>query len=138
MNAANQGQDCIFCKIASGQAPAFKVYEDSKFIAFLDIRPLNPGHTLIIPKQHHRWVYDVPDFGQYWEIARMVGLATKKALNAEFISYLTIGTEVPHAHIWVIPRFKNDGHGGALNFQSIKDIKEDEMKQIAGAIQQQI
>ena len=132
------GDNCIFCKIARGESPAFKVYEDSKFVAFLDIRPLNPGHCLIIPKQHHRWVYDVPEFGQYWEVARRVGLAAKNALNAQFVSFLTLGTEVPHAHIWVIPRFENDGHGGALNFQAIKQVDENDMKQIMAAIQSEM
>ena len=64
--------DCIFCKIASGKVPSFKVYEDAEFVAFLDISPVVLGHTLVIPKKHYRWVHDVEKFGQFWEAAQKV------------------------------------------------------------------
>ena len=95
--------DCIFCKIVTGQINAHKVYEDKDFLAFLDINPVSPGHTLVIPKQHYRWVWDVPNTGAYFEIAQKIALAQKKAFNTDFVISKIIGEEVHHAHIWVYP-----------------------------------
>ena len=61
--------DCLFCKIVAGEIPCQKVYEDDKFLAFLDIKPQSPGHTLLIPKTHYRWVYDVENYSEFWEKA---------------------------------------------------------------------
>lgn len=95
--------DCIFCKIVRGEIPSHKVYEDDKFLAFLDINPRAPGHTLVIPKEHHRWVWDVPEVGAYFEIARKIAKAQQKAFSAEMILSRVTGEEVSHAHIWVFP-----------------------------------
>jgi histidine triad (HIT) family protein len=102
--------DCIFCKIVAGVIPAHKVYEDSDFLAFLDINPLSPGHTLVIPKKHYRWVWDLPaqaglpgSIGHAFEIAQKIALAQKKAFNTDLIISKVFGEEVPHAHIWVYP-----------------------------------
>jgi histidine triad (HIT) family protein len=130
--------ECIFCQIARKQIPAKIVYEDKNYMAFLDIRPLNPGHTLLIPKTHYRWVIDVPEFGELWNVAKKIGVAIIKALNAFSISYATLGFEVPHAHIWIIPRFENDGHGGVINWVAIKEISEEEMNEIARKIRENI
>lgn len=94
---------CIFCKIVAKEVPAEVVYEDANFLAFLDIRPLSPGHTLVIPKQHYRWVWDVPNAGAYFEAAKKVALAQQKAFDVEMVLSKIIGEEVPHAHIWVFP-----------------------------------
>jgi histidine triad (HIT) family protein len=101
--------DCIFCKIVRGEIPYYKIYEDNDFLAFLDINPVSLGHTLLIPKFHYRWVYDVPNFGEYWQTAQKLALSIKNSsLNPEYISFLTMGTEVPHAHIHLIPRSSGD------------------------------
>lgn len=97
---------CIFCKIINGKLPSYKLYEDELFIGFLDIFPRSKGHTLMIPKKHHRWVYDVPEFDQYWLAALKVTKALQQSVNPSYISYLTLGMEVPHAHIHIIPRFE--------------------------------
>jgi histidine triad (HIT) family protein len=102
--------DCIFCKIVKGELPCYKVYEDDKYLGFLDIHPLTLGNSLLIPKDHHRWVFDVPDFGTYFEIAKKISLASQAVLEAESVSLLTLGYEVPHAHIRIIPRYANDLH----------------------------
>jgi len=96
-------KDCIFCKIVAGDIPSHKVYEDDNFLAFLDINPIAPGHTQIIPKDHYRWVWDVPNVGEYFEVARKVAIAQGKAFDTDFILSKIIGNEVPHAHIWVFP-----------------------------------
>lgn len=128
-------EECVFCAIVNKKIPAKIVCEDENFLAFLDIRPLNPGNSLLIPKQHCRWVYDVPNFGEYWEAAKKIGLATMKALGAFSISYATLGFEVQHAHIRIIPRFENDGHAGFIDWSNVKQISEEEMEKIAEKIQ---
>lgn len=95
--------DCIFCKIVKGEIPAHKVYEDADFLAFLDINPLSPGHALVIPKKHYTWVWDVPNAGAYFEVARKIALAQKKAFKTDFVLSRIVGEEVPHAHIWIYP-----------------------------------
>jgi len=130
--------DCIFCKIAAGELPSFKIYEDENFLAFLDIRPLNPGHTLVIPKEHNRWVWDVPNIGEYMETAQKIANAQKKAFNIEKVESLILGEEVPHAHIWLIPRFEDDGHGGAANRDNIKEIPSEKMQEIADKIAKEL
>ena len=107
--------NCIFCKIVKGEIPCHKVYEDDSFLAFLDINPTTSGHTLLIPKQHRRWVYDIPEFGLYWQTAQKIALGImNSSLKPDFISFLTIGDEVHHAHIHIIPRNRNDQVGPIL------------------------
>ena len=115
-------ETCIFCKIVRGEIPAHKVYEDGAFLAFLDINPLSPGHTLVIPKQHYRWVWDVPHAGAYFEVAQKIALAQKKAFNTDFVISKIIGEEVPHAHIWVYPdqNVSGDKRDFIENAQKIK------------------
>ncbi|MGYP001582168255 len=102
--------DCVFCKIIRGEIPSHRVYEDQNFLAFLSIDPESSGHTLIIPKKHYRWVWDLPagrqtslNIGKYFEVAQKIALAQKKAFNTDFVLSKIIGEEVPHAHIWVYP-----------------------------------
>jgi histidine triad (HIT) family protein len=102
-------ENCIFCKIINKEIPAHIVYEDKNFLAFLDIHPESPGHTQVIPKQHYRWVWDVPNAGEYFEVAKKIALAQKKAYGTDFILSKIVGDEVPHAHIWVFPNDKVTG-----------------------------
>ncbi|HVV14823.1 MAG TPA: HIT domain-containing protein [Candidatus Paceibacterota bacterium] len=95
--------DCIFCKIVAGEIPAQKVYEDEHFLAFLDIHPQSPGHAQVIPKEHYRWVWDVPNAGAYFEVAKKIAKAQQQAFDTDWILSKTVGDEVEHAHIWVFP-----------------------------------
>ena len=102
--------DCIFCKIVNKEIPAHVIYEDDNFLAFLDIRPRAPGHTLVIPKQHYRWVWDIssdvnisPNIAEYFLIVSKIAHAQKKAFNQEMILSKIVGEEIPHAHLWVFP-----------------------------------
>ena len=126
--------DCIFCKIVKGEVPCYKIYEDENFLAFLDINPRNPGHTLVIPKKHFRWVWDVPNLQEYYKVVAKVANALKKALNTEQIASLVWGEEVPHAHVWLVPRFKNDGIGLPFTEDTLKKISEKEMQELADKI----
>lgn len=128
--------ECVFCKIIAGKMPSNKVYEDQNFLAFLDIRPLNKGHTLVIPKTHYRWVWDLPDeeLKEYSLVIKKVAEGIKKALKPDFVASIVLGNEVPHAHVWIMPRWHNDGHEGAINFEEVKNISSEEMKQISEKI----
>jgi histidine triad (HIT) family protein len=96
-------KDCVFCKIIKGEVPSYKVYEDDGFMGILSIDPQSPGHTLVIPKQHYRWVWDVPNVGEYFTVARKIALAQKKAFGTDLVLSRVFGEEVPHAHIWIYP-----------------------------------
>jgi histidine triad (HIT) family protein len=115
-------ENCIFCKIAKNEIPSFKVFENEKFFAFLDINPRNPGHTLVIPKEHFRWVWDVPYLGEYFEVV------------GKIVVSFVIGEEIPHAHIHLVPRFAGDGHGALINLSKIQKIEPQKMKEIAEKI----
>lgn len=114
--------NCIFCKIVRGEIPAHKVYEDKNFLAFLDINPQSPGHTQLVTKKHYRWVWDVPNAGEYFETAKKIAKAQRKAFGTDFILSRIVGDEVEHAHIWIFP---NSGVSGeakdfALNAEKIR------------------
>ena len=101
--------DCIFCKIVAGEIPAHKVYEDENYLAFLDIHPQSPGHAQVIPKKHYRYVWDVPNAGEYFEVVKKIAKAQQKAFETDWILSKIIGDEVNHAHIWVFPNDKVSG-----------------------------
>lgn len=130
--------NCIFCRIAKGEIPCYKVYEDRDFLAFLDIRPLNKGHTLVIPKQHYRWVWDVKNIGDYYKAVQKVANAQKKAFGTDYVISLVAGEEVQHAHVWLVPRFKGDGHGGAIRLDNIKSLSKEDMEEAARLIKAQL
>lgn len=96
-------ENCIFCKIVRGEVPSHKVYEDENFLAFIDIHPQSPGHVQVIPKEHYRWVWDVPNAGAYFDVVKKIALAERKAFSTEWILSKIVGDEVEHAHIWVFP-----------------------------------
>jgi histidine triad (HIT) family protein len=126
--------DCIFCRIVNGDIPSYKVYEDENFYAFLDINPRNPGHTQVIPKGHYRWVWDVPRIGEYFEVVQKLANAIKRAFNTEYVVSLILGEEVEHAHVWLVPRFEGDGHGGSIDIGNIKEVSGQKMKEAAERI----
>ena len=99
-------ENCIFCKIIKGEIPAFKVYEDSKYLAFLDISQFTEGHTLVIPKKHTQFIWDVDNIGEYMELVQKVGKHYKN-LGYNFVDVMVFGRDVPHAHVHVIPNNDN-------------------------------
>lgn len=119
-------ENCVFCKIVKGEIPSHKVYENDNFLAFLDIRPESAGHTLIIPKEHYRWAWDMTEqeAGEFFKVAHKIANAQRKAFGVEMVVSKIVGEEVPHAHIWLVPdrentkEDKNDFEGNA------KKIKE--------------
>lgn len=109
--------DCIFCRIASGDLNAAIVFEDDSSLAFLDHRPLFPGHCLLVPKQHFETLSDLPAklVGPYFESAQLLSRAVKSALNAQgtFVAMNNrVSQSVPHLHVHIVPRSKGDGLKG--------------------------
>ncbi|HEX6978416.1 MAG TPA: HIT family protein [Alphaproteobacteria bacterium] len=107
--------NCVFCKIVAGTIPSFKIYEDAKTIAFLDINPVNPGHTLVIPKAHapNLMTSDDGDLAAVMATVRRVASAVDKSLSPYGINLLQANgpgaaQSVLHFHMHVIPRVKDD------------------------------
>ena len=122
-------ENCIFCKIINKQIPGHIIDENDNFLAFLDIRPLNAGHTLVIPKKHYRWVWDIEV--EYSSFVNKVANAIKKSFDTAIVQSVVMGDEIAHAHIHLIPRMAGDGHGSLVDIKNIKEIPQDEMKLIA-------
>ncbi len=95
----------IFTRIINGEIPCYKIAEDDRHFAFLDINPLTKGHTLVIPKAETDYIFDLPDtdLADLHVFAKKVALALKKAIPCERIGVSVVGLEVPHAHIHLIP-----------------------------------
>jgi histidine triad (HIT) family protein len=95
----------IFTKIIQGEIPSYKVAEDDKFFAFLDIRPLAKGHTLVVPKKEVDYIFDIDDelLGDMIKFSRKVGLAIEKVVPCKRMGMSVLGLEVPHAHIHLVP-----------------------------------
>ena len=125
--------ETIFSKIIRGEIPAFKIAEDDRFLAFLDVYPLQKGHTLVIPKEQIDYIFDLDDqvLGDMQIFAKKVARAIKKATNCTRVGVAVIGLEVPHAHVHLIPiNQMND-----MNFsQPKKQFPAEEMEQIANKI----
>lgn len=108
--------ECIFCKIISKEIPANIVYEDGFSLAFLDINPVNIGHTLLLPKEHYENIFDIPEelLAKLSVNSKKLATAIKKSLTADGINVslnngATAGQLVPHAHIHIVPRYLGDG-----------------------------
>ena len=124
---------CIFCKIINNEIPCYKVYEDDKVLAFLDIKPLNPGHTLVIPKKHYSDLGEIndEDLIALIQAVKKVGELIKEKLgvggyNVSENNGAVAGQEVPHLHFHVIPRQTGDG----LSPWPRKEYKEGEAEEI--------
>ena len=134
--------DCIFCQIVAGDIPSRTVYEDDDVVAFLDANPLAPGHTLVIPRDHHETLNDLPDdeaaavFDALHDLTPVVEDAVAAdGSNVAFNNGEAAGQEVPHVHGHVIPRFDDDG-GNPIHVVAgaRPDLSDDELDDIADRI----
>jgi histidine triad (HIT) family protein len=102
----------IFTRIVQGEIPCHKVYEDEKHLAFLDIHPIQRGHTLVIPKREIDSLFDLaPDeFDDLWRVVHRVAAALKDQTGCERVVLLVVGYEVPHAHVHLVPTFELDDY----------------------------
>ena len=110
--------DCVFCRIRDDQIPSTRVYEDERTIAFMDINPLNEGHTLVIPRVHAATIFDADetDLRAAIATARRVAKAIREAFRPDGLNVLQANgaaafQSVPHVHFHLIPRFSGDGKG---------------------------
>jgi histidine triad (HIT) family protein len=124
---------CIFCKLVAGVSPCDQLYEDDLVLAFLDIAPINPGHTLVIPKEHHHSVTTVPEvvLGRMLSVANRLGPALVRVTEGEGFNYHlanggSAGQTVNHAHLHVIPRYGTDGFAWGWRSQPYTDPAERE------------
>ena len=125
----------IFFKIIKGEIPSYKVAENEKFYAFLDINPLVAGHTLVVPKQEIDYLFDIEDslLQEYIVFAKKVALAIEKNVECKRIAMSVIGLDVPHAHIHLIPLQTMDD----VNFAKERvSLTHEEFQQIASNIAQ--
>jgi histidine triad (HIT) family protein len=134
--------ECLFCRIVSGEVPAVIVYEDDNSIAFLDHRPLFPGHTLLVPRQHVETLGDLPVklVAPYFETAQLLSLAVESAMEAEgtFVAMNNrVSQSVPHLHVHVVPRRRKDGLKGFFwprtKYKSDEEM-QDVKRKIAAAL----
>lgn len=95
--------DCIFCKIIAGELPSYKIYEDEKYLACLDIGQVTDGHTWLIPKKHCRWVWDIDNIGEFFEVAKKIVKNFQKVTGEEFVMSLMWGRDIHHAHLHLVP-----------------------------------
>jgi histidine triad (HIT) family protein len=130
--------DCLFCKIVAGEIPSTKIYENDTVLAFLDINPVNIGHTLVIPKSHHTNLYETPDeaLAGIMPVVKKVSVAIKETLNADGINIEMnndpiAGQIIFHSHIHIIPRFEGDGF---KHWHGARNYHENEMSEVAKKI----
>lgn len=126
-------ENCIFCKIAKGELPAAKIWEDENHVAFLDISPATRGHTLIIPKEHYENLFDIPEekLTEIAKISKEIALLIKEKLNADGINLLNSSNkcaqqEVPHFHMHVIPRYE----GGKFKLEPLNKTLDKNLEKV--------
>lgn len=127
----------LFTKIINGEIPAYKVYEDDEFIAFLDIFPIAKGHTLVVPKEEIDNVFDIEDgrYQRFHLVCKKIAHALAKTIPCERVGSAIVGLEIPHAHIHLVPL----NEIADLNFEKKKlKFSEQEFTEIAEAIQKAI
>ncbi len=123
----------IFSKIIAGEIPSYKVAENDEFYAFLDINPVNWGHTLVVPKQEVDYIFDIDDdrLGRMMVFAKRVAKALRKVMPCRKVGVTVLGLEVPHAHIHLVPLQKE----GDMDFRhKIDNPDPARMKEIADAV----
>lgn len=126
--------NCIFCKIINDEIPSFKVYEDEEYLAFLTIFPINPGHTLVIPKKHTDYFFDLED-GELSGLmvkTKPISNAIKKAINPKTgrVGVMVAGMGVPHVHIHLVPMDDE----GDLTFAKQKKAEENQLEVVKNKI----
>jgi histidine triad (HIT) family protein len=130
--------DCAFCSIIAGDADAQVVFEDERSLAFLDNRPLFPGHTLLVPRDHHEAIWDLPDdlLEPLFAAARLLAVAVREATGSAgaFVAANNIVSQsVPHFHVHVVPRNRKDGLRGFF-WPRHKYASEEEAKAAADSV----
>jgi histidine triad (HIT) family protein len=133
---------CIFCRITQKRVSSNLVYEDERAMAFLDIRPLNEGHTLIVPKSHYENIFDIPQelIMHIHGVTKRVALAVKKATQADGISIMqqngkAAGQEILHLHVHIIPRCEDQK---LPKFSETSEASKEKLSQTAAKIRRHL
>lgn len=134
--------DCLFCRIVQGDERAHLVYEDDRVVAFLDIRPLFHGHTLVVPREHHRTIGDLPDelLPHFFYVVRALSVSVRDATASvgSFVAMNNVVSQsVPHLHCHVVPRNPKDGLRGFFWPRSRYD-SDAEMAEVAERIRAEV
>lgn len=126
----------IFSKIIKGEVPCHKIYEDEKYFAFLDINPIQQGHTLVIPKEEIDDVFDLDDdtYTGLMNVVKKISFAVKKASGSVRVGLMVMGLEVPHAHVHLIPI----NNMGDMKLSNAKKASNEELKEIAEKIRKHL
>lgn len=130
------GENCIFCKIIKGEIPCHKVFENKNFLVFLDIKPVDHGHLLIIPKKHFVWMQEADDktIADIFKLTKKMMLSLKQGLKCDYVKVHVIGNEVPHFHIHLVPSYNKDGFS-TFPRKEYKDVEaENVLKKIIKVI----
>jgi len=134
---------CIFCRIAGGEIPSVRLYEDERVVAFLDIRPIREGHLLVMPKAHFEYFDDLPAelAAHVMTLAQKLARAMKKAYGVARVGFLYTGTDVAHAHAHVVPLVEATDLTSRryiaeekLTFRPMDMVSPDDLKQAAGKL----
>ncbi len=123
----------IFTKIVAGEIPSYKCAESKDFYAFLDINPVNAGHTLVIPKREENYIFDLgsEEYTALWQFAHKVATALKATVPCKRIGVAVIGLEVPHCHIHLVPISQESD----MDFHNKKQLPAEQMAEIASKVQ---
>ncbi len=126
----------LFSHIVQGDIPCDKILENDQYLAFLEIRPINPGHALVIPKKEVDYIFDLQDdeLAGLMVFAKKVAKMIKKAVPCRKVAIVVYGMEVPHAHVHLVPIH---GKPGELSFANQKSAALEELKLLAEKIRQQ-
>lgn len=138
--------DCIFCKILEGKAEASFVFKNNRVSAFMDINPVNRGHVLLIPNNHHERFTEVESdtAGEIFLVAQKILRAIEKSdIRCEgsnlFLSDGEVaGQEVPHSHLHIAPRFKDDGHRMGFSGSNVSEKERSKLETAAQSIRNQL
>jgi histidine triad (HIT) family protein len=135
-------ETCIFCRIVRKQAPSSIIYEDKTVMAFLDIRPLNLGHSLVVPKAHYIDIFDIPEneLCNVHIVSKLISPAIKTATKADGISIIqqngkSAGQDIFHLHVHVVPRFEGQK---MPNFNDLKPVERNKLDEMAKKIRQHL
>lgn len=126
-------ENCVFCKILNQEIPCFKIWEDEKHLAFLDINPINPGHTLLIPKKHQEslWELNDNDYTELMLAAKKLAKKIKQKMKCEKVGIAVEGFGVPHVHIHIVPVDKPN----ELNPERAKPMEKEKLKEVQNRLQ---
>jgi histidine triad (HIT) family protein len=133
---------CLFCRIVAGEVAAHMVYEDERFLAFLDHRPLFPGHALLVPREHVETIWDAPAdlLGELATATQRLSVAIRDAMEAEGIFNAVnnvVSQSVPHLHVHVVPRRRKDGLRGFF-WPRTKYGSDEEASEVAASIRRRL